>query len=133
MPIAAILSSAGRPSGSARLVGPRHPDADAVLAALALDVEARQRADDPVFERRHEGAHVLAPPLEVEHDIGDALAGPVIGVFAAAPGLVDRQPVGLDQVRGSRAGAGRVERRVLDQPHQLAAPRRRGSRRRAAP
>ena len=122
MPIAAILSSAGWPSGSGGRVRPRHPDADAILAALAFNVELGQRADDPVFQRRDEGAHILAPPLEVEHDIGHALAGPVIGVFAAAAGLVDRQPVGLDQVGKFRAGACRIERRMLDQPDQLLLP-----------
>ena len=53
-----------------------------------------------VFERGDEGAHILAPPLQVEHDIGHALAGPVIGVFAAAPGAKDRKPVRIDQVLG---------------------------------
>ena len=40
------------------LVGPPHPDADAVVAPLAVDVEGRERADDPFLERRHEAAHV---------------------------------------------------------------------------
>ena len=40
------------------LLGPAHPDADALLAPLALDAERRQRADDPFLERDHEAAHV---------------------------------------------------------------------------
>ena len=51
--------------------------------------------------------------VEVEHDVGDALARPVIGVLPAAAALVDRQALWLEQVFGPRAGAGGVERRVL--------------------
>ena len=35
-------------------------DADLPLAALALDAEARERGDEPVFQRVHESAHVAA-------------------------------------------------------------------------
>ena len=51
--------------------------------------------------------------------IGDALARPVIGVLPAAAGLEHRQPVRIEQVGGVRAGPGGVERRMLEQPHQL--------------
>src|SRR5690606_5503206 len=54
-------------------VRPHDPDAYAILAPLPLHVEAVERADDPFFQRSHESAHVLAPSLEVEHDIGHAL------------------------------------------------------------
>ena len=67
------------------LVGPAHPDADAILAPLAGDVERRQGADDPFLQRGHEAADVGAAPLEVEHHIGDPLAGAVIGELSAAP------------------------------------------------
>jgi hypothetical protein len=72
-----------------------------------------------LFERGDEGAHVLAPALQVEHDVGDPLARPMIGVFAAASGREDREAVGVDQVFDTGAGAGGVKRRVLDQPDQL--------------
>ena len=36
---------------AAALVRPPHPDADAVLAPLAADVEGRQRPDQPFLER----------------------------------------------------------------------------------
>ena len=81
MPIAAILSSQ-----PVALVRPAHPDADAVLAPLAAHVEGGERADDPFLQRRDEAAHVRAAALEVEHHIGHALAGPVIGELAAAAG-----------------------------------------------
>ena len=81
MPIAAILSSQRR-----ALVRAPHPDADAVVAPLAAHLEGRERADDPFLERGDEAAHVRAAALEVEHDIGDALAGTVIGELPAAAG-----------------------------------------------
>src|SRR4051794_23932477 len=73
------------------LVGPAHPDADPVLAPLTLDVEAREAADQPFLERRDEGTHVRAAPLQVEHDIGNALAGAVIGELPAAAGAEHRE------------------------------------------
>src|SRR5690606_17779469 len=106
--------------GAGRALGPHDPDADALVAPLAADVEGGKRVDDEVLERGDEGAHVLAPPLEVEHEVGHTLAGAVIGVFAAAAGLVDGEALVLDQVLAARAGAGRVEGRVLDQPDELA-------------
>ena len=85
-----------RAVGQGGPVRPHHPHPDAVLAPLALHVEGGEGADDPLFERGHEGAHILAPPLQVEHDIGHALAGAVIGVFAAAPCVEDGKAVGVD-------------------------------------
>ena len=118
--MAAILSSASDPSGRRGAIRPHHPDADAVLAPFAAHVEGGERADDPLFKCRDEGADILAPPLQVEHHISDPLAWPMIGVFAAAPGGEHREAVGLDQVLDAGAGAGGVERRVLDQPDHLA-------------
>ena len=69
MPMAAILSSQ-----PVALVGPAHPDADAVLAPLAAHVEGGERADQPFLQRRHIAPHVRPAALEVEHHIGDALA-----------------------------------------------------------
>ena len=69
------------------LVGPPHPDADAIVAPLAVDAERRERADDPFLQRHDEAPHVGTAPLEIEHHIGDALAGPVIGELAAAAGV----------------------------------------------
>ena len=57
--------------------------------------------------------------VEVEHHIGDALAWAVIGVLPAAAAAIDRQALRIEQVFGPCAGAGGVERRVLQQPHQL--------------
>ena len=52
--------------------------------------------------------------------IADALAGPVIGVAPAAPGRVDREALRIEQLGRVGAGAGGVERRMLEQPDQLA-------------
>ena len=84
-----------------------------------VTLNAGERADDPFLERGDEAAHVRAAALEVEHDIGHPLAGAVIGELAAAPGRMDRK-ARLDQLLGLGAGAGGVERGVLEQPDQLA-------------
>ena len=68
------------------LVRPRDPDADAVLAPFAANIEGRQRPDDPFLEARDIGPHVGPPPLQVEHHIGHPLAGAVIGELAATAG-----------------------------------------------
>src|ERR1700724_1082798 len=51
------------------LVGAAHPYADAVLPAFALDVERRERTDEPFLEVGDEAAYVAAAPFEVEHHI----------------------------------------------------------------
>ena len=94
---------------------PAHPNADAVLAPLATYVEDCQRSDDPFLQRGDEGAHVGLAPVEVEHDVGHALAGAVVGELAAAADVVHRK-ARLDQLRRLRAGTGGVERRMLQQP-----------------
>ena len=114
------------------LVRPPHPDADAVLAPLAAHVEGGKRADDPFLQRGDEAAHVRPAPLEVEHHIGHPLAGAVIGQLPAAAGL--RTPESAPRsVVGLGAGAGGVERRVLQQPDQFGRACRRRSPRRAPP
>ena len=69
---------------------------------------------------RHIGVQIAAARLEIEHGIGDALARPVIGPLPAAPGAVDRQQGGVGQIGILGAGSGGIERRVLQQPDQLA-------------
>ena len=100
----------------------RHPDADPALAPLAAHVEAGEGADDPVLEVGHVAPHVLPALAQVEHGVGHPLAGPVIGVLPAAAGGMDGQAQRLQQVLRLAAGAGGVERRVLQQPDQLAGP-----------
>src|SRR5205823_10201465 len=66
------------------------PDSNASLGAVRGDPELGERVDHPAFERMDETAYVSAAPVEVEHHVADALAGPMIGVAAAPAGLVDR-------------------------------------------
>ena len=73
------------------LVGPPHPNADAVVAAFATHVEGGERRNDPCFDRGDEAAHVWGAALEIKHYIADPLSGPVIGELAAAAGIVDRK------------------------------------------
>src|SRR6185437_1722403 len=95
------------------------PDADSPGPALAVEVEERERADEPLLEPLDVAPEVGAAALQVQHDVADALAGPMIGVLPAPARAIDREEPGIDQVRGLGAGPGRVERWVLQQPDQL--------------
>ena len=108
-----------RSVGQGGRLRPRDPNADTVLTALALDIHAVQRIDHPGFQCRDEGPHIAAAALEIEHDIGDPLSRPVIGVFAATARPVNRKPARRQQVRLIGAGSCGIERRVFDQPDQL--------------
>ncbi len=77
--------------GAAALVRPRHPNADAVVAALAAYGEGGKRADEPFLDGGDEAAYVRRAALEIEHDVTDALTGPVIGELPATAGDVDRK------------------------------------------
>src|SRR5262249_60982123 len=104
--------------------GPGPPPPEPALAPFARAAEGRKRADDPGLERRNEAANVRGPALEIEHQVGDPLSRTVVGELPAAAGGEDREP-GFEQLLRPRAGAGGVERRMLEKPHELAgvAPR----------
>ena len=118
MPMAAILSSnfsplSGRgtqtPIRSSRRSPRTLKDASVRMIHSSIDGD--------------EAAHIRRAALEIEHDIADALARPVIGELAAAAGHVDRK-ARVDQFGRLCRGAGGVKGRVLEQPDQLGAPRR---------
>ena len=96
--------------------------------AVRGNAELGERVDHPAFERMDEAADVLPALFEVEHHIADPLAGPVIGVAAAAAGLVHREILRVEQLGGIGAGAGGEQGRVLEQPDAFARGARRGSR-----
>src|SRR6516164_8504707 len=96
-----------------------HPDTAPAGAPLAADAKMRECADHPLLEPVHMAAHIAIAAVEIEHDIGNALPGSVIGVAAAAAGPVHRQESRVEQVFLARAGPGGVERRVLEEPHEL--------------
>src|SRR5262249_32087045 len=83
------------------------------------DAELGQGIDDPSLKGSDIGAHVAEPALYVKHDIADALPRAVIGVLPPASGAVDGK-ARFDEVGGTRAGAGGVERGMLDEPYELA-------------
>ena len=68
-----------------------HPNPDPAVAALAAYIEGCQSGYQPRLQAGHIGADIAASRLEIEHHIGNALAGTVVGVLAAAPGDMDRQ------------------------------------------
>ena len=67
------------------------PDADASVGAARFDAKQRQRVDHPSFERGDISAYVASAPGQVVLDIADALAGTMISVTPAAPGVIDRK------------------------------------------
>src|SRR5690242_16580344 len=81
------------------LVVSAYPHSDPILAPLATDVEDGKRADQPFFQRGDVAAYIVAAMPQVEHQVGNALAGPMVGELAAAAGLMHRK-ARLDQVRG---------------------------------
>ena len=107
-----------RPVKTARLVRPLDPDPDAIFPLEAAQVEARERGDDPGFERGDEGAHIGPAPLQVEHDIGHPLARPMIGELPAPPCAMHRK-ARVDEILVPGRCAGGVERRMLDQPDEF--------------
>jgi len=65
-------------------------------------------------------ADVLPAPGQVEHDVGNPLAGPVIGILSSPSCAVDGKAAGLQQVGLPGAGPGGIEGRVLQEPDQIA-------------
>src|SRR3546814_1397846 len=66
-------------------------DLDAPLRPPRLDAEQRESVDHPAFERGDVGAHVAPAPRQVELDIADALARPMIGITPPAPRIINRE------------------------------------------
>ena len=85
-----------------------------------VDAETAERGDDPGFKCRHIASNVRRARIQVEHRIGDPLAGPVIGELAAAAGAMNGKAPGVEEVGVTRARAGGVERRMLQEPHAFA-------------
>src|SRR5579863_8247686 len=95
------------------------PDADTAFAAFALDAEAGEGADQPFREAVDVAADVARRDRavragEIQHDVGHALAGAVIGPLSASSGGVRGEAGGVGQLIRAGGGAGRVERWVLD-------------------
>jgi hypothetical protein len=87
--------------------------------------EFAQRADDPLLQPAYEGPHVLAALVQVQHHIGHALTGSVIGELPAPAAAMDREPGCIQQVAVLRRDPGGIERGMLQQPDQLAGLARR--------
>src|SRR6202007_3403241 len=85
--------------------GPHHPYADAPVAPLAAHREAREWPDDPSLELVRVAAHILPAAAQIQHDIDDPLAGPVIGITAATSGAMHRQAARAGQVPRPRDSA----------------------------
>ena len=66
-----------------------------------------------------DGVAFAAALAQVEHEVDHALAWAMIGVLATAPGVIDGEAIGRQQVLGRRGRSRRVERRMFQQPDQL--------------
>src|SRR5262249_23702315 len=86
------------------------PNTDASVSALALPTELGKGVDDPAFEIADEAAHVASAAFQVEHHVGDPLAGAVIGELAPTARLEDRE-TGFEEVLGLSTRAGGIKRR----------------------
>src|SRR5690625_4567891 len=87
-----------------RLVRTADPDPDPALAALSPNLEIRKRRHHPALQRGDIAAQIPPARGQVQHDIGDALARPVIGPAPASSRLEDRETP-LDQLAPLRAPA----------------------------
>ena len=65
------------------------PDAGHPLAAVGIEPEVGEGADDGILEDAEEGVKVFAVTFEGEDEVADELSGPVEGDIAAAAGLVE--------------------------------------------
>ena len=119
-PMAAILSSRALPSGSGGLSGraTQTPTRPARRSAVTLKRARVRMVHSSRSETKRRTSWRRA--AQVEHGVDHALAGAVIGVLPAAARDVDGKAHGLQEVLRPGAGAGGVERRMLQQPDQLA-------------
>ena len=95
------------------------PDADPPVRPPRRYAEISERRDHPAFEMVHEIADILAALAQVDVEIADPLPRPMIGVAAAAPGIIDGE-TRVQQFGRVGAGPGRIERGMLQQPHPFA-------------
>ena len=75
-----------------------------ILRTLAADVEGSERPQNQLLQARDIGPDIGPAALQVEHDIGHALAWPMVGELAATPGGKGRES-GIEQVGGLARGA----------------------------
>ena len=92
-PMAAILSSRDQPGPLRSTQTPTRPSRISPLTLKSIE-----RADDPALEIGNELGHVAAALAQIEHHVRHALAWPVIGELAAAPGLKHRKAIGVEQI-----------------------------------
>ena len=66
-----------------------HPDAWRAIASGAGDAALGEGGQAPCFDAANKCADITAAPVEIKHDIDDALAGGVVSPLAAATGGAD--------------------------------------------
>lgn len=66
-----------------------HPDAGRAIASGAGDAALGEGGHTPCFDAANKCADITAAPVEIKHDINDALAGGVVSPLAAATSGAD--------------------------------------------
>ena len=95
------------------------PDANPAFRPPAIDTQVRERSNHPPFNRMHEAADIAPPLLEVEHQVTDPLARPMISVSPTTSGL-DHLEARIEQLRAVSARTCGVNRGMFQKPYQLA-------------
>lgn len=68
-----------------------HPDAGRAIASGAGDAALGEGGYAPCFDAANKCADITAAPVEIKHDINDALAGGVVSPLAAATSGADNR------------------------------------------
>ena len=93
-----------------------HPDADSAGPSFAVHAQCSQCRDQPGFQVTHKGPDIGVAPLQIEHDIGNPLAGAMIGILAATSRAVDWKARRIEQVGVAGGGSCRIQGRMFQQP-----------------
>ena len=73
-----------------------HPDAGRAITSGAGDAALGEGGHTPCFDAANKCADITTAPVEIKHDINDALAGGVVSPLAAATsGADDRLALAL--------------------------------------
>src|SRR5271166_4685303 len=75
-----------------------NPYTDAPASTLPRDPKYRKGIDNPLFQGGHESAYITSPFLQINHDIGDALAGTMVGILPSTAGFVHGKSFWIQQI-----------------------------------
>jgi len=94
------------------------PDTDSALDRPGRDPEFSQRSNHPILHGMNKTPHIRIALFQVQDDIADPLARPVICMPPAAARIIDRESL-AEQLSRIGTGAGGIKWRMLQQPDQF--------------